>query len=319
MTATQTHPEAEPSPEFNNHCSTLIASWRKGQIAPEQVITGLTDLYEQAVAMNHWANQGRAQHLLGYMAHYLGKLATSIIHYEKARSLFMRVDNQIYVAKMDLNQGENYRYKGEFARARRLYRSAYENARQRGDIVIQSMAIVNEGLVLITTKDYKAAKEALDEGLRLTEALNHDLDRQTMIRCEIHSGLATVALNLGDIDSAWQHARQSLAYAEQNGNQLEVGTAYRILAEVITAQLAAGSTGVQTNPDDYYRAAMVAFDEIEAEAENARTFFSRARSLAVRGKRLQAAQMFREAMVRFTQLGMNDDAAKAAEAQLSVL
>jgi hypothetical protein len=58
---------------------------------------------------------------------------------------------------------------------------------------------------------------------------------------------------------------------------------------------------------------------VDAQAEVGRTIYSHALSLAKRGRRRHAAQLFREAMVTFTQLSMTADAADAADAQLQVM
>lgn len=323
--ATQTTPsayETQPTPEFDARCMQALQNWRKGNLSSEEVVKIFNAMHDEAVATHHYANQGRAQHLLGYTSHYLGKLPTSIMHYEKARRLFSLVDNQNYVAKMDLNQGENYRFRGEFSRARRMYRAAYENARKIGNEarIVQTMAIVNEGLVLIAMGDNEMARAALHEGYRLSEALKDEPnDFLASIRSEIHSGYAKVDMLSGDLESAWDNACLSQVYADQTQEQIEIGIAQRIKGEVMTALMKAKHPQATDNPDDYFRAAMFAFREVDAEAEIARTIFAQARSLAARGKRVPAAKMFREAMVAFTRLGMTDDAAKAAEAQLRVL
>ena len=56
-----------------------------------------------------------------------------------------------------------------------------------------------------------------------------------------------------------------------------------------------------------------------AEGELAKTMYEHGRSLMRRDKKMPAARKLQQAMVIFTRLGMVDDAAKAAEAQLMVL
>ncbi len=311
--------DADPTPEFNARGLAVLHQWEKSELPFDEAILRFTQMVQEAIQSKHLANQGRAEHFLGYLQHYRGNLNTSIMHYDRARSLFIQVGNENRIAIIDLNQGENYRNKGEFSRARRLYRNAHDAAARLGNLRIQTMAIVNEGLALLSLKDYGAARDSLEEGLRLSDQWAEGDDDFYELRCEIYHGLATLDLIAENIAEAWQHAQNCLESASQEKQPLSLGYAYRIMGEVLTAITNPGAIGIEGTPDDYYRAALEAFRHINAEGEIGRTVYSQAKSLAHRSKRRSAAQMFKEAMVIFTQLGMTDDAAKAAEAQLLVL
>jgi len=307
----------EPTLEFNEQCVHLLRQWRANEIPFQDAIEGLTQLSKSAEAERHTANWGRAEHLLGYMQHYRGNLNTSINHYDRAYRLFARINNRTRMATMDLNQGENYRNKGEFMRARRLYRSAYEAAYELEDIGLQAMALTNEGLVLISMNDLNAAREALLDALELSQQW-HDDDQLPMLHCEIHHGLATIYLTQDDLQQAWEQALLALGTAEFTKEALQIGYANRILGDVLTAKKVS-KTEDGKSIDDYYRASIQAFKDIRAEGESARSMFAQAKSFAARNKRLAAAKMFHSAMVIFSKLGMTDDVAKAAEANLSML
>lgn len=311
--------DTDPTPEFNARGLAVLHQWETSAMPFDEAIVRFTQLAHEAIQSKHLANQGRAEHFLGYLQHYRGNLNTSIMHYDRARSLFMQVGNENRIAIIDLNQGENYRNKGEFSRARRLYRSAHDAAARLGNLRIQTMAIANEGLTLLSLKDYGAARQALDEGLRLSNQWVAGEEDFYELRCEIYHGLATLDLIGENIAEAWQHAQDCLDSASQEKQPLSLGYAYRIMGEVLTVIPNPAELGVENTPDDYYRAALEAFRNINAEGEMGRTVYCQAKSLAQRGKRRSAAQMFKEAMVIFELLGMTDDAAKAAEAQLLVL
>lgn len=311
--------DTDPTPEFNARGLAILSQWEKSELPFDEALQQLTLLAQEAVQSKHLANQGRAEHFLGYLQHYRGNLNTSIMHYERARNLFTQVGNENRIAIIDLNQGENYRNKGEFGRARRLYRRACEIAARLGNIRIQTMAIVNEGLTLLSLKDDASARQALEEGYCLSELWTEQDDGLYETRCEIHHGLATLDLNAGDAISAWNHAQHCLENARRTQQAVSIGYAYRILGEVLTALTNPTEFNIEGTPDDYYRLALEVFRHINAEGEVGRTVYCQAKSLAKRGKRRSAAQMFREAMVIFSQLGMTDDAARAAEAQLMVL
>jgi hypothetical protein len=61
------------------------------------------------------------------------------------------------------------------------------------------------------------------------------------------------------------------------------------------------------------------FKQVKAEAEVGKTLFAQGKSFAKRNRRNSAGRLFQQAIVIFTKLGMNDDAAKAAEEQLRVI
>ena len=91
------------------------------------------------------------------------------------------------------------------------------------------------------------------------------------------------------------------------------------MGDALTALEEVPANSDYQKPDDYYRAALATFRGVDAQAEVGRTIYSHALSLAKRGRRRHAAQLFREAMVTFTQLSMIADAADAADAQLQVI
>jgi tetratricopeptide (TPR) repeat protein len=317
---TQVSPDIEPTPEFDARCLSLIAGWRQGDIPTEEVTQQLKALMQEAATAGHAANQGRAEHLAGYIQHYLGNYTVSNMHYENARRLFQRVGNRRRMATMDLNMGENYRYRGTFKRAQHLYRSAYAVADELHDNRIKTMSIANEGLTLISTGEFASARKALEEGLALSaEHWDSNDEQKETLRTEIFYGLALVELALNNPAAAWKNAHDALEHANRSENLHSVGLAYRVLGDALTALGEPQPDAAYDNPDDYYRAAMDTFKEIDAEAEIARTVFQHALSLAKRGRRRNAAQLLRDAMDIFTKLGMTYDAAHAADEQLRVL
>jgi tetratricopeptide (TPR) repeat protein len=317
-TETKVSPDVEPTPEFDGRCLAIITGWRNGEIPTTEATQKLKNLAREAQTAAHAANQGRAEHLSGYIQHYLGNYTVSNMYYEKARRLFERIGNRRRVATMDLNMGENYRYRGEFKRARRLYRAAYDTSSALGDTRIQTFAITNEALMLISLDDYTNARIALDEALTLTEVWEAGEQFETVLT-EIYYGLAEVDLATNKLSGAWDNAHRALQHAGNSANLHSVGLAYRILGDVLTALDVVPDDARFKNPDEYYRKAIETFKEIDTEAEIARTVFHHAKSLAERGKRRNAAQLLRDAMEIFNKLGMTDDVADAAEVQLRVI
>ncbi|MGB7337339.1 MAG: tetratricopeptide repeat protein [Phototrophicaceae bacterium] len=318
--STHTHvsSDVDPTPEFDARCMHYVRGWQHGDMLASDVIINLKELSRTAATAGHIANEARAEHLSGYMQHYMGNWNISIMHYEKARQLFVRVSNRARVIVMDINQGENYRYSGKFKHARNLYHKAYEAAVAIQDIRLQTLAITNEGLMLISLQDFDKAEIALQRGLELTRQWTDDTNREALLT-EVYYGLAQIALHKKTHEQAWKYAHYSLNHARQGENMHSVGLAYRILGDVITVLDTVPTESDFTTPESYYGAALETFREIDADAEIARTLYSHATSYAKRKRRRHAAQLFREAMVMFTRLGMTDDAASAAEAQLQII
>lgn len=311
--------ESEPTPEFNERCITVIRSWEAGQLPFTDAVEQINHLLQQAMESEHLANQARAQHMMGYIQHYRGNLTSSIRHYEESYRLYQRVENFNRMATIELNQGENYRFKGDFNRALTLYRKAYQAAVDVDNVVIQTMAIANEGLTLISLNQYERALAALEEGRELVRAWTETGDKRDSTLCEIYQGLAKVHLLQNKPEYAWEVAVLALQTAHKTDQPLAYGFANRILGDVVTRLDGAPEEGFSADPDTYYRTALTAFRDLNAEAELARTMFAQAKSLAMRGRRTSAARKLQQVMIIFTRLEMLDDAARAAEAQLAVI
>jgi len=305
----------EPSPDFDVLCLELVQRWERGEIPHGEVLDKLKQLGADAAHQGNYANQGRAEHLGGYVQHYLGDYSMSILHYERARELYERVQNQRLLAIIELNQGENYRYRGEYHRARRFYQSAHESAARNGDTRIQMAAMLNEGLVLVQMRQFDAAHVALLQSYQLANQLQPGEQNREEFLTELHYGLAQVELAQDNPGAAWEQANEALHWAQEADNVMMVGLAHRILADSLSA-LPEPRPG---DPEAFFRTALKAFRDIEAEAETARTLHHYARSLLVQKRRRPALQLYQEASALFDKLGMIADAALAAEEQLNLL
>lgn len=313
------HPQSEPTPEFNQRCVEAITAWHNGTLPFRDVVKLFKSYAQEAQDSGHLANQARAEHGLGYIQHYGGNLNTSIKHYEEARRLYKRAINPRRVATIDLNQGENYRTKGDFNKALRQYRAAYDAAERLGDITVQTMAAVNEGLVLMTVGQDAEALQAFSVAHDLAAQWTEQLGKRDEVMCELYYGMAVVYLRAGELETAWDAALHAFETARNTGQPLRMGFANRTVAEVISELGQSPDPRFTSDPDVYFRAALTAFRDINAEIEVARTMYAQALSLAKRGRRTTAGRMLQEVMIIFTNLEMVDAAARAAEAQRAVL
>jgi tetratricopeptide (TPR) repeat protein len=312
-------PNPEPTPEFNQRCSDLLKYLDNGELPFEEALRHGSALHQEALDSHTPADEARANHVLGYLQFYRGNLSSSIRHYERARVLFTQLGNKRRVAVMDLNQGENYRAKGDFSRARDLYRSAYQTASELGYLLLQTVAIANEGQMLLTMGKFDDAAASLLEAQELSQHLDFEDHNVPPIVCEIHHVLALIYKALNRFDEAWTEARTALRMAQDIRHPLQIGLAQRAAGEVLVAMDKPPIGDFSSNPDEYFQVATDIFREMGAEGEMARTMFSHSKSLVRRNKRMTAARKLQQAIIIFTKLGMVNDATHAAEMQLAIL
>jgi tetratricopeptide (TPR) repeat protein len=320
-------PDQEPTPDFDERCKRVLNRWERGELPFKQAIELMNELEREAVNSGLPCNQGRVELLLGVMQGYRANLDASVRHFERARNLFEKAGNRKRAVGALLNLGESYRLKGDFTRARQFFHTAYEAAEVMGAKITQANAACNEGLIFLSMERFDAARAMLNKAAHLAEQVTGEEESPLPLLCEIYHGLVSVNLRLEDLEAAWSYALQSHHIAQQVGQPLLLGFANRAMGEALAALLNVPRSAEDTvvypvtdkDPDDYFRAASEAFQEIKAEGELARTMYAQAISLMGRGRSMMAARKLQQAMIIFTRLGMSDDAAKAAHAQMAAL
>lgn len=323
---TQTPTVLEPDEEFNTRASAVLARWESGELPFKDALDHMLALEAEARAAAQYANQGRAELLMGVMQGYRANLDASISHFERARDLFERAQNRRRALGCILNLGESNRLKGNFTRARQMFRMAFDGARDVGAVHMQTLAAFNEAQILMSMEHFESARTSLEKAYALAQQIETEPPNLRRVRddmlCEIPGALAVVSARLNRHEQAWAYAFDALARAEQIDQPLQRGNANRAFGEVLTllgGLPAAADPGYSDDPDEYFRRAIEAFQLIKAEGEIARTIYTHALSLAARGRGMSAAKKLKQAMIIFTRLGMTDDAAKAARAQMDAL
>jgi tetratricopeptide (TPR) repeat protein len=325
----------EPTPEFEAKIKEIHRRWETGELPFQEALDKMTRLVREAEHAAQPANQGRAELLLGVMQGYRANLDASIRHFERARDLFERAFSRRRAIGAILNLGESYRLKGDFTRARQYFHTAYEGAQMIGALPTQALAACNEGLMLVSMGRPEQAHALLLKAQELIDAIRRqhdnddDLEQANELECEIHSALAMLYIQSGDTEHGWVSARHAYQLSQEIGAPLMVGFANRAMGAALTAVLLEAGTPDSTalhvppplsgEPDDYFHASSEAFQAIKADGEVARTIYVHALSLQKRGRGMMAARKLQQAMIIFTRLGMADDAAKAARAQMDVL
>lgn len=312
--------DTTPTPELREQTRNLTKQWQTGKMPFHQVLASLNALREETRASGHRANQAAVETSLGFVQGYRGNLTISIEHYDRARNLHKWIGNDRNVMIADLNMGVNYRLKGDFNRALTLYHSVQEQATKLEAHAVKAMSLSNEALIQLRLERQEETFSVLEQLMALSDTHYQSEDQNwPIILCEGCYGLTQAHVHWGDKQAAWETAMRSWEIAKTVDQPIYYGYSNRTVAIVIDALETVPSPDFKTDPDTYFAASVKAFKGIKAEAELAQTMFAHALSLGRRGMRTTAARKLQQSLVIFTRLGMVDDAARAAEAQLTMM
>jgi tetratricopeptide (TPR) repeat protein len=308
-------------PEFYGRCLGILKSWKASQMPFTNAAAHLNELKAEAIADNNLANQGYVENLLGVMQGYRGKFDISIQHFQTARVLFEQAGDRDRVMNCDLNIGESFRRKGDANRARGIFRVLFQLAKEANNVRIQALCLTNEAQLLLDGKHLEEARAMFQEAFALANSAPEIRQSMLGMLCEIHRSCVTIYLHESQPLLALEEAKNALQVAKESGEVMSLGQAHLAMGEVLMtfAKAPAELGELSANPDDYFNAAAKYFRDMKAEAELARTLATHAQSLAKRKQRSSAVQKFQKAILIFTRLGMTEEAAKAAAAQLRIL
>ncbi len=314
--------EPQVDPIFQADLTNLLHQWQTGTLSYNDTLEALEKQRQKVIRNNMPIHEGLIENSLGIMEGYRSNLGKSLSHFEASRRIFEQCGARSRVGNAALNIGETHRLRGNFQRARLFFQEAYESAKQYNNLATQAIALTNEAQIWCSLRQYGSAYDLLLKAEALCQHPWGDPETENQMRgrlgceCDVHHSFVEVYLYRQKIEDAMQHAQRGLALAQQVGDAVVIGTANRAMGNVLTALYPHDHT---SNPDDYYRAASESFNGIKAEGEVGKTLLAQGKSMAERGRKRTAAQLFQRAMEIFTRAGMTNDAAMAAEAQLSVI
>lgn len=319
-------PNPNPMPDieeaFRARANQISDSWQANKLSFQDALKQLESLRQEAITTGNRINEGGIYNTLGIIYGYRSNYDESINQFTKARDIYEKEGVKRRVATCDLNLGETYRLRSNYTKARQYFHSAYEAAKSIGIPDLQCVALTNEAQMWFSLKSYDKAKKSLEEALHIATHLwqtsnERDETRRLDNLCEVHYAFVYVYLQENNNEKAWEDALAALEIAKKIERSVRFGYANRALGDVVTA-LGNAPEGYSNDPDEYYQAALEAFRQVKAEADVGKTLFAQGQSYAKRGKSRSAGQKLQQAMVIFTKLGMTEDAAKAAEAQMSL-
>lgn len=314
--------EPQVDPNFQTELNSIVFQWQSNQLSYNDALEAMEQLRQRTVRENMPVHEGLIENSLGIVEGIRSNLGKSLTHFETSRRIFEACGARSRIGNASLNIGETHRIRGNFQRARNYFQEAYEIARQHNNLGIQANALANEAQIWCSMRQYDSAYDLLLKAEALCQHPWQDDEPERVTRarmsceCEVHHAFVEVYLSRQDIEAAVQHAQHGLELAQQVGDAHIIGMANRAMGNALTALHAHDSS---YNPDDYFRAAISSFNEIKAEGDVGKTLLAQGKSMAERGRKRSAAQLFQRAMEIFTRAGMTNDAAMAAEAQLSVI
>lgn len=314
--------EPQVDPNFQTELTNILHQWQTNTLSYADALDAYAKLRQQAAHDNAPLHEGLIENNLGIVEGYRSNLGKSLTHFEMSRRIFEQCGATSRLGNASLNIGETHRLRGNFQRARACFQEAYEIAKQYNSLSVQAIALTNEAQIWCSLRQYESAYDLLLKAEALCQHPWQDPEPERITRrrmgceCEVHHSFVDVYLSRENIEEAVKHAQHGLELARQVGDVVTIGTANRAMGNALTALYRHDST---YNPDDYYRAATDSFNEIKAEGEVGKTLLAQGKSMAQRGRKRSAAQLFQRAMEIFTRAGMTNDAALAAEAQLSVI
>lgn len=307
---------------FERRARSIQHLWFQNELEFSEALEQLEVLRQESISENNKINEATIYKLLGIIYGYRGDYATTIKKFKASRQIHEDLGSLAGVADLDLDLGKAYRLLGNFTRAKDYFRNAYEFGDSVEDTKIQGFALANEGQIWLSLKDYKKARQTLEQTLTITEP-EWELGTASIIRadilCETHYALVEIELVENNMTGAWEHAVKSLKYAKESRRIIRMGYANRALADVITLLDEVPDSDYKNDPDYYYDQAFKSFEEVKAEGEVAETLFSQGKSLAKRGKKRSAGNILQQAMMIFTRLGMLDSAAEVGNEQMKII
>ena len=186
---------------------------------------------EVAGAVDDDALQARIENTLGIAWGSSGHFRRAIGHYSRAAELARKTGDERTATKQLGNISINYRLLGQLELAHEYAAGCLEAARAIDEPLFVCNALNNVGRVEIERGRSAAAASVFAEALDI--ALDADVGFAIV---EAHYGLASTALQLGDIDRAARESEQMLRVADARGFAVGRGQALRLIGAVSLAR-----------------------------------------------------------------------------------
>ncbi len=257
-----------------------------------QVSQGRMDLAETTLRRAIAATAGRDPYLnatamanLGFLFLNSFHLEEAILWFSQASPVFQQLGSTVSYYVTQGNLGVCYQRLGDSEKALAYFQQAEDHARQIGDRQGEQRWIGNTGSVLYDRDDLPRAKQKFEQALAIAQSL--DRNEKDLTGWWYYS-LATVSIDLGELDQAEAYNREALLRRQAIGNHSD------FYPRVNEAHIAAGrkdprAEALYRGLIAEYRQGMNPVPMLEAEA-------GLAELLAAKGQFAQADAQFRSAL-----------------------
>ena len=118
--------------------------------------------FEQA---GHTRYSGCTENNLASLFLTIGRFAEAHEHLDRARSLFIEIDDQVHLAQVNDTRARTFLREGRLQEAERVVKSAVRTLERGGEQALLAEALTTEGIVLARLGNYQRSKALLDRAI----------------------------------------------------------------------------------------------------------------------------------------------------------
>jgi predicted ATPase/class 3 adenylate cyclase len=242
--------------------------------------------------------------LLGVGQLQLAHFEEADLFFQQGLGLYEQLGDRRNSAAMLSNLGESARYRGDYQRAEQLYEQATAAVREIGHRESEAIYLANLSAARLGLRKYEQAERDVREALALLEGSTFCALSETYV-C-----LSQACLGQGKVKEALGAVYRALEMARESGSDLDLGTAWRSLGQVVAAwdnnqlgALPAYDSSPAPEPHACFVESHRIFQKIKAESEAARTLQAWADFDLKNGRHQEGRQKLEEAQSIFRRLG----------------
>jgi tetratricopeptide (TPR) repeat protein len=242
--------------------------------------------------------------LLGVAQLQLGHFEEADRFFQQGHALYEQLGDRRNSAAMLSNLGESARYRGDYQRAEQLYEQATAAVREIGHRESEAIYLANLSAARLGLRKYQQAEHDVREALALLEGSTFCALSETYVY------LSQACLGQGKVKEALGVVFQALDMARESGSDLDLGTAWRTLGQVLATwdhsqfgSLPAYNSSPAPQPEACFLESHRIFQKIKAESEAARTLRAWADFDLKNGRHQEGRQKLEEAQNIFRRLG----------------
>lgn len=268
-------------------------------------VTAATDLAEQALTVNQELEDSfriaRLKSMMGGLRQMSDDWPAARSYLEEAVEIAEHLGNRKLLAQAAMNEGVLLVYLGDYDAARKRLSVALSAARQTEQLYGVVLALLSLADLAVLSTDWNEASALIDEAQQLSEELQLHFQMPRIRQLQ-----ASVALGLGDNQTALNRADESIAAAYDTGDPSSVGVSQRIRGQALDA------LGRRPEAEAAFQQSVELLGQ-DDRFETARTRAAWGAALALQGEQKRAAELVAQARATFEALGAQGELARLHE------